>query len=268
MINFGETTAVPVSENFSYYFFHRKDIGLVIRGKITKKINSPELQSNWLEGKYTEQDFILNTRYFVRNAQLALILTLSKDNRPFYVAAEKDFVIGVGGYRKSFLKKPSFYPFKNSKNKDGVLTKKDCKKVSIKYLTITDRDLSSITVAINRLLSAVCDRDNPDDVLIDAVMCWENIIGVNGETTFRVCAAAATLLSNNTNDTKMLFKSMKTIYSDRSNLVHGSSSYTQNTEHINQAVYYAAKLTNVVIENEDLLYSTSEERNEKALHIQ
>ena len=96
-------------------------------------------------------------------------------------------------------------------------------------------------------------------------MCWENIIGSEHEVTFKVCASMAKLLSENNNDRNLIFKELKTIYNERSELVHGNIKYNTNQNDINKAIIYAAKLMDVIISNDKLLSMANDERSDYIL---
>lgn len=142
------------------------------------------------------------------------------------------------------------------------LNQKSVNQLSIKYLSIVDADLSSIEIAIKRLLSAVCTRDNDDDALIDAVMCWENIIGSESEVTFRICASIAKLLAKNNTERADVYKKLKKIYGTRSSLVHGNSDYKTDSDITRQAIFYAVGLLNAILGDNELLQMTSAKRSE------
>jgi hypothetical protein len=75
---------------------------------------------------------------------------------------------------------------------------------------------------MRRLLKAAGERDDPVDVLVDAVVAWENLFGSKTESTFRVTAAVATLMEPSDRDKRdALQKELSGIYDRRSRLVHG-----------------------------------------------
>lgn len=82
----------------------------------------------------------------------------------------------------------------------------------------------SLWMGARRLMSAVTERRDPLDGLIDAVICWENMVGTGeGETTFRVCGALALLLEPADPARRAaLFRELKDLYGTRSRLVHGA----------------------------------------------
>lgn len=82
----------------------------------------------------------------------------------------------------------------------------------------------SIAVAIRRMLQSISGRFNPDDVLVDAVIVWENLFGAAQETTLRITTSLAWLLGSDANDRERRQKEYKVLYQARSDIVHGSVS--------------------------------------------
>lgn len=60
------------------------------------------------------------------------------------------------------------------------------------------------------------------DRLIDAVTAWENLLGSSSETTFRLTASTAVLLSEDPGERDQIRKAAKKAYDVRSRVVHGS----------------------------------------------
>ena len=86
----------------------------------------------------------------------------------------------------------------------------------------TDRIPGPLRIGMRRLLKAAGERDDPIDVLVDAVVAWENLFGSKTESTFRVTAAVATLLEPSDKEQRdVLQKELSGIYDRRSRLVHG-----------------------------------------------
>lgn len=88
----------------------------------------------------------------------------------------------------------------------------------------------SIDVAARRLVSAVSHRMDKGDSLIDAVMCWENLLGTSSEVSFRVTAAMSKLLEPTASARRPLRKQLSSIYGIRSKLVHGTPVPQQELE--------------------------------------
>jgi Apea-like HEPN len=79
-----------------------------------------------------------------------------------------------------------------------------------------------IHIAGARLVSAVSGRTDTVDRLIDAVVAWENLVGADSETTFRVTAGIAKLIEDDPSKRATLVRQLKDIYGLRSRAVHGA----------------------------------------------
>jgi hypothetical protein len=88
---------------------------------------------------------------------------------------------------------------------------------------VEERHDPAIDVASHRTVSALSLRSDPADVLIDAVMAWENLVGTETETTFRVSASLGRLLESDPVKRLELVSRLKSIYGTRSRVVHGES---------------------------------------------
>lgn len=265
-IGFGGLTAFALDKLQSQYFFGDANTSLAIRESFTRKIifqgNQKELDKYLSNLKGPINNHSQHVIDLIKNIRLSLVLTLANFDKLLYSFIEGDYLISSTGNSNSFIWRNNHILKKSS---DVEIDSTLANKISIKYLTIKDKDLSSINIAMNRLLSATCMRDSLDDMLIDAVMCWENIIGSEHEVTFKVCASMAKLLSENNNDRNLIFKELKTIYNERSELVHGNIKYNTNQNDINKAVIYAAKLMDVIISNDKLLSMANDERSDYIL---
>jgi hypothetical protein len=92
------------------------------------------------------------------------------------------------------------------------------------WARIVDRaHTPSVDIAAGRLVSAVANRMDRSDSLIDAVMVWENLVGTTSEVTFRVTAALAKLLESDPTKRRDLRKELAKIYDIRSRVVHGTT---------------------------------------------
>ena len=92
--------------------------------------------------------------------------------------------------------------------------------------TLRTVDTTSIEIGKRRALLAAAERSMPEDVLIDAIMVWENLVGAPSETTFRVTAAMAHLLRPDLAGRRELVAEAKKIYEMRSRVVHGARTLT------------------------------------------
>lgn len=80
-----------------------------------------------------------------------------------------------------------------------------------------------IKVASTRIISAISQRLDKSDSLIDAIIAWENLVGTSTETVFRVTAALTNLLELDKDKRLDFRKKLKDIYNVRSRIVHGDS---------------------------------------------
>jgi hypothetical protein len=82
---------------------------------------------------------------------------------------------------------------------------------------------NTLHIAQKRLVSAIAQRTDKADSVIDAVMAWESMVGTRNETVFRVTAALARLLEQEYPARAELRARLNKLYDIRSRLVHGSS---------------------------------------------
>lgn len=266
-IGFGDKNAFSLTKEQSLYFFGNENVSLLVKETFCRKklfSGSQKQMQNFIANNLVSLDinFLEKMHSLTRNIQLALALSLSENDIPFYSYLEGDYLISPTGNLNSFIWKNERIIRKNTTTK---LKKEHTNKISIKYLTLVDKDTSSMNIAMNRLLSAICLRDNPDDALIDAIMCWENIIGSEYEVSFQICASISKLLSKNSAEKDENYTALKNIYKARSSLVHGNTNYTTNEETTNSAIMYAIKLINAILADEKLLGTKSEDRSKYIL---
>jgi hypothetical protein len=79
----------------------------------------------------------------------------------------------------------------------------------------------SLQVAERRVVSAIAERFDKADSLIDAIIAWESIVGTRTETVFRVTAALARLLERDASKRQEFRKTLSAVYDTRSRVVHG-----------------------------------------------
>lgn len=193
-IGFKDSIAFALNEFQSQYFFGNNDTHLVIKNDFARKLlfhgNRKNMEKFYKNSDLKISNFNSKIHELVKNIRLSLVLTLANSEQLLYSFIEGDYLISATGNLNSFIWENNNIIRKTSNIK---INNSIANKIAIKYLTIIDNDLSSINIAINRLLSATCMRYSPDDMLIDAVMCWENIIGSEYEVSFKVCASMAKL---------------------------------------------------------------------------
>lgn len=93
-----------------------------------------------------------------------------------------------------------------------------------------------LELGMRRIVAATTQRIDPSDAFIDAVVCWESLLGTNeGEVTFRVCGALAHLLCpDNPNERVKLYEELRSLYKQRSKLIHGSDVGVAQNDQSNQ----------------------------------
>ncbi len=264
-IGFGELNAFPLSAFQSSYFFGRGDgIGFVVKETFYRKklfVGTSAQMHKFVEkgSLLVDGEFFTKMHLLIKNVRLALVLALSDEKNAFQSFIEGDYLITPTGNLNSFMQRDAVV---GRRPANLQLNQKSVNQLSIKYLSIADADLSSIEIAVKRLLSAVCTRDNDDDALIDAVMCWENIIGSESEVTFRICASIAKLLAKDSAERSDIYGKLKKIYKTRSSLVHGNLDYKTDPSITQQAIFYAIGLLNAILGDNELLQMTSAKRSE------
>jgi hypothetical protein len=72
------------------------------------------------------------------------------------------------------------------------------------------------------VVSALAQRVDVQDRLIDAVIAWENLFGAMPETSFRLCAAITKLITSQTSERRTRLARLLKIYKLRSRVAHGS----------------------------------------------
>jgi hypothetical protein len=86
---------------------------------------------------------------------------------------------------------------------------------------VNDYHHDEIAFVGRRIVSAINARWTLDDVLVDSVIAWENLVGGAPETTFRTSAAMACLLEQEPDARLLLQHRLAAIYGARSDVVHG-----------------------------------------------
>ncbi len=85
--------------------------------------------------------------------------------------------------------------------------------------------VKAVQFGISRFLSAATSRQDARDGFVDAVICWDSLLGtVQGEVAFRITAALAWLVApDDREERQQAFKDAKELYRRRSRIVHGST---------------------------------------------
>ena len=150
------------------------------------------------------------------------------------------------------------------------LTEAQASEWKIWATNIQTHRIPTIGVAIRRMLASIAERRSPDDVLVDAVIVWENLFGAKTETTLRVSSSLAWLLGNSAADRRTRQTRYKKIYGVRSDVVHGAAAVnpTQLQEFSTEAVQISIDALRAVFGTHTALLkiATSEERSLHMLH--
>ena len=135
---------------------------------------------------------------------------------------------------------------------------------------VGDLRTPTVAVAIRRMLAAVAERNTTEDVLVDAVIVWENLVGAKTETVLRVCSSLAWLLCSDKEDRLTQQRAFKKIYELRSKLVHGDASPDRKkvAESSRDAVKVSLQALRAVFSEHSWLLQlpTSEERSLQLIH--
>jgi hypothetical protein len=127
----------------------------------------------------------------------------------------------------------------------------------------------SLWLGARRLVSAIADRQDPLDGFIDAVVCWENLLGSEAEVTFRLCAGLALLVEPLDPSARgAVFSELQRLYTTRSKLVHGSGepAPSEAQRHRDRAIEIALIATRAIYDQPHLLEANSSgERNKRLL---
>jgi len=126
---------------------------------------------------------------------------------------------------------------------------------------------TSVDLGMRRLLGATTSRLDPLDSFVDAVICWENAFGTtDGEVTFRVCGAIAHILEpTDKTARKTLFDDVASLYTTRSNLVHGGKEPDAKTayEHRDKAIRIGLNIMRKILTTASLYEATSSSTRSK-----
>jgi hypothetical protein len=118
----------------------------------------------------------------------------------------------------------------------------------------------SMWMGARRLLSAMAERGSPLDAFIDAVVCWENLLGAETEVTFRVSSGLALLLEPDDAPKRLeVFNEIKSLYGVRSSLIHGSKEppRADSLRHAQRAIRVGIDAMRAIYDRPELLEATS-----------
>lgn len=125
----------------------------------------------------------------------------------------------------------------------------------------------AVDIAAGRLISAIANRTDRSDSLIDAVMVWENLVGASVELTFRVTAALTKLLESDATKRRAFRKELAEIYTVRSQVIHGVNVTTSRIDKAcSRGIDIAVQALRVsYLRGRDWLAQSSDERADQIL---
>jgi hypothetical protein len=109
----------------------------------------------------------------------------------------------------------------NLRQRAGPLEDGDLEEIERWSRLVNDHYHEEVSFVGRRIVTAISARWTPEDVLVDSVVAWENLVGGAPETTFRTSTAMACLLEDNPNARLTLQHRLGVIYGARSDVVHG-----------------------------------------------
>jgi len=191
----------------------------VLSGRFTMKI--PVVQPGEVPA---EKPALENAERLVRAvlmARVAIILADSKVGDPLRPVPTLHVVTApylgfMGGMTVPQLDSPGFA-------RPMPLTDAEMAAVQTWIDALSTRPIRNVNIALERIVTASTERTTSEDVLIDSVMAWENLVGTDGESTFRVTASLSHLLESNPTNRRERHHRLKKIYNLRSRVVHGES---------------------------------------------
>jgi len=140
------------------------------------------------------------------------------------------------------LLRPRFH--RSPQHLPPALTQEQVREIEKWAHIVNDRYNASIDIAARRTVSAIRERLDREDAIIDAVVAWENLFGhseATTEVTFRVTTAIARLLETEPAARRDLSRSLKQIYGVRSRVVHGLP--TRETDRLDERSELATAVT-------------------------
>lgn len=127
--------------------------------------------------------------------------------------------------------------------------------------------VENLAVTGRRIVSAIAQRADVTDSLVDAVTAWESMVGTGTETSFRVTAALSRLLEKDPKKRSAFRKELGEIYGYRSRAVHGdpldpASVASRSTRAIEVGL---KALAEIYSRSEDWLTAKSNERADRLI---
>lgn len=234
-----------------------------------------EMCTRWKVGEDPSDDLsdVLNDRRDVsdrlsrsvadRTDSLRLALLLASDRLPFLAPAPIASGWMHPAFGGSWSTNPRLYPATVRSDLDLDLVARVQGAV-----TLVGRLPDDLRMAARRLIASASERIDHLDSMVDAVICWEALLGPRGEITFRLCAAVAWLLEPTDHEKRLaLFAELQILYDVRSRALHGDSQRSARdlAGDRNRAVHLAIAAFRAVLEDQDLRNTPGSEARSKAV---
>jgi len=137
-----------------------------------------------------------------------------------------------------------------------------------RWVSLVHDHREHIGVGVRRMLLAINERKYPEDVLLDAVIVWENLFGIKDGTTEGVTDALAHLLTPPGPARETAKGRYRRVYKIRSDIVHGArkiDNWTLNHVGAEAVAVSIAALQEMFANRQDLLQMASSLRRNVAV---
>ena len=148
---------------------------------------------------------------------LPLIVSLAFDSKVGLKSRLTKFLDPLGGTGYSFSRS------NHSRLRQKIATKDEVSKLETISKIVSSKKIANIQVATNRYISALNNRTDSTDVLLDAVIGLENLFGQRSEISFAIANSVSRMLYDDYDERLRAFKELKDIYAARSTVVHGDT---------------------------------------------
>jgi len=172
------------------------------------------------DASFFDQDSTARLKLVVEQLPLALLLAIE---RPDFVVADwlwqTHLLPAQAGWGFAGPGSPRLFPRRTG----APLNSNEIAQLQEWSVRVADHYDPSIHVAVRRIRTAIRERVDAEDAVIDAVVAWENLFGHGGQTEviFRVTTALAILLEQDVRRRSQLRSRLSKVYGVRSTVVHG-----------------------------------------------
>jgi hypothetical protein len=170
----------------------------------------------WMDPKRFQAESERSQRIATELLPLALVLATANDPlrpQPLWQMPITPWSLGRGwsGWLAPY----------NLRQRSHPLEDNDLREIERWSRLVNDHYHQEISFVGRRIVTAIGARWTPEDVLVDSVVAWENLVGGAPETTFRTSTAMACLLEQDPNARLLLQHRLGVVYGARSDVVHG-----------------------------------------------